>query len=183
MHAHLFKYDKLAFATVPRRQRATGCASNVASHNSNASASRDEVATLMLDLESSLPSMSCSQLASTITGVHCSYKAAVLGVEAGQSELDEVVEYYTSELPDHSWLLTFRARELQAVVRGLLFLGAAPSEPWLKALVEVVRLRAAELPCKDVQGFVEGFRFFGTKLSKAAWLRDATAQLEEFTLN
>jgi len=109
MHAHLFIRDRTAFTAVPRRQRATGSVSSVTCHNGSASASRDQVATLMLKLETSLPSMSCSQLASTITSVQYTYKAAVLGVEAGQSNLDEVVEYYSSELPDRSWLLTFRA--------------------------------------------------------------------------
>jgi hypothetical protein len=94
----------------------------------------------------------------------------------------DVLATFFTATADQLWDL-FDIQELQAIVRGLLFLGAAPSEPWLKALVEVVRLRAAELPSKDVRGFVEGFRFFGTKLSKAEWLRDATAQLEEFTLN
>lgn len=76
----------------------------------------------------------------------------------------------------------FSIPQLMGLVRGLLFLGAAPPEPWLHALVDVVRFRAQELPAKDVQGFVEGFRFFGTKATKAGYLRDATAQLEEFTL-
>lgn len=76
----------------------------------------------------------------------------------------------------------FTLHELQGLVRGLLFLGSVPPEPWLRALVDVVRGRAPEMEAGQVQSFVEGFRFFGTKASKAGWLRDATAQLEEFTL-
>lgn len=76
----------------------------------------------------------------------------------------------------------FTLSELRGLVRGLLYLGAVPSEPWLKSLVAVVRVRVQDLAPKEVQGFVEGFRFFGTKARKAGWLRDATAQLEEFTL-
>lgn len=76
----------------------------------------------------------------------------------------------------------FTLKQLQSLVRGLLFLGAVPPEPWLRALVGVLRGRAQEMEPRDVQVFVEGLRFFGTKARKAGWLRDATAQLEEFTL-
>jgi hypothetical protein len=76
----------------------------------------------------------------------------------------------------------FTVEQVQGLIRGCLFLGTVPPEPWLRALVDMVRFRAQELPPKDVQGFVEGFRFFGTQAGRAGFLRDATAQLEEFTL-
>jgi hypothetical protein len=76
----------------------------------------------------------------------------------------------------------FTVDQVQGLIRGCLFLGTVPPEPWLRALVDMVRFRAQELPAKDVQGFVEGFRFFGTQAGRAGFLRDATAQLEEFTL-
>jgi hypothetical protein len=76
----------------------------------------------------------------------------------------------------------FTVDQVQGLIRGCLFLGTVPPEPWLRALVDMVRFRAQELPPKDVQGFVEGFRFFGTQAGRAGFLRDATAQLEEFTL-
>jgi hypothetical protein len=76
----------------------------------------------------------------------------------------------------------FTVDQVQGLIRGCLFLGTVPPEPWLRAVVDMVRFRAQELPPKDVQGFVEGFRFFGTQAGRAGFLRDATAQLEEFTL-
>ncbi|WIA20478.1 hypothetical protein OEZ85_004882 [Tetradesmus obliquus] len=76
----------------------------------------------------------------------------------------------------------FTVDQVQGLIRGCLFLGTVPPEPWLRACVDMVRFRAQEMPPKDVQGFVEGFRFFGTRAGCAGFLRDATAQLEEFTL-
>ncbi|KAF8057151.1 PIG-K [Scenedesmus sp. PABB004] len=71
--------------------------------------------------------------------------------------------------------------QLLDVVRGLLFVGVAPPEPWLAALVAVVRRQAPELAPRDVTGLVEGLRFFASQ-RPIGWLRDATAQLAEFTL-
>lgn len=76
----------------------------------------------------------------------------------------------------------FTVDQVQGLIRGCLFLGTVPPEPWLRSCVGMVRFRAQEMPPKDVQGFVEGFRFFGTRAGRAGFLRDATAQLEEFTL-
>jgi hypothetical protein len=91
--------------------------------------------------------------------------------------LDSFFSATAQDLP-HLFDLT----QLQGLIKGLLFLGVVPPEPWLKALVGVVRGRASELPPKDVQGFAEGFRFFCSRAMRAGWLRDVTAQLEEFTL-
>jgi len=75
----------------------------------------------------------------------------------------------------------FSLVQLQGIVRGLLFVGCAPPEPWLKGLVQLVRSRAGELGQRDVLGFVEAFRFFGTQAGRVPWLRDVTAMLEEFS--
>jgi hypothetical protein len=75
----------------------------------------------------------------------------------------------------------FTLREFGALARGCLYLGEAPPEPWLAPLVDAVRRDIASLPQRDLQGFLEAFRFFSTQ-RRASWLRDATAQLQEFTL-
>ena len=75
----------------------------------------------------------------------------------------------------------FTLEELQRIVRGLLFVGCAPPEPWLQGLVVLVRGRVGEMGQKELLGFVEAFRFFGTQVGRAPWLRDVTALMEEFS--
>jgi hypothetical protein len=75
----------------------------------------------------------------------------------------------------------FTLDQLQRIVRGLLFVGCAPPEPWLEGLVQLVRGRVGEMGQKDLLGFVEAFRFFGTQVGRAPWLRDVTALMEEFS--
>lgn len=76
---------------------------------------------------------------------------------------------------------TFSLPQLQSIVRGLLFVGSAPPEPWLRGLVELVRGSVGDMTQKELQGFVEGFRFFGTQVGRPAWLRDVTALMQEFS--
>jgi hypothetical protein len=75
----------------------------------------------------------------------------------------------------------FSTAQLQAMVRGLLFVGCAPPERWLKDLVQLVRSQVGQLEQKELLGFTEAFRFFGTQCGRAPWLRDVTALLEEFS--
>jgi hypothetical protein len=75
----------------------------------------------------------------------------------------------------------FSLDQLHSIVRGLLFVGCAPPEPWLQGLVVLVRGRLGEMGQKDMLSFVEAFRFFGTQVGRAPWLRDVTAMLEEFS--
>jgi hypothetical protein len=75
----------------------------------------------------------------------------------------------------------FTLEQLQRIVRGLLFVGCAPPEAWLQGLVQLVRGRVGEMGQKDLLAFVEAFRFFGTQVGRAPWLRDVTALMEEFS--
>lgn len=75
----------------------------------------------------------------------------------------------------------FSLDQLHSIVRGLLFVGCAPPEAWLQGLAVLVRGRLGEMGQKDMLGFVEAFRFFGTQVGRAPWLRDVTAMLEEFS--
>lgn len=66
-------------------------------------------------LQAVLPTMSCSQLAKTGTSVRETYRAALLSTEAASvgSSTDTVtrdlVDFFTSQLPNQSWLLTYRS--------------------------------------------------------------------------
>jgi hypothetical protein len=57
--------------------------------------------------------MSCSQLAQTGTTVRETYRAALRSTEAGSSTDDtttrDLLDFFTSQLPNQSWLLTYRA--------------------------------------------------------------------------
>lgn len=58
--------------------------------------------------------MSCSQLAQTGTTVRETYRAALLSTETGSSGPDDtatrdLLDFFTSQLPNQSWLLTYRA--------------------------------------------------------------------------
>jgi hypothetical protein len=75
----------------------------------------------------------------------------------------------------------FSIKQLQSIMRGLLFVGSAPPEPWLQGMVLFVRSKVGELGQKDMLSFVEAFRFFGTQVGRAPWLRDVTALMEEFS--
>jgi hypothetical protein len=75
----------------------------------------------------------------------------------------------------------FSIAQLQSIMRGLLFVGCAPPEPWLQGMVLMVRSKVGELGQKDLLSFVEAFRFFGTQVGRAPWLRDVTALMEEFS--
>lgn len=74
--------------------------------------SREDVARHMIGIEKSLPGMSLSQLANAFSSCVHTYRAASLS-QLAMSCSDElfvgVVDYFTNELPDQSWLLTFRA--------------------------------------------------------------------------
>lgn len=73
-----------------------------------------------------LPTMSCSQLAETATSIRETYRAALLSTEAAggssnssTAEVQDVsllLDYFNCQLPNQSWLLTYRA----AVERHLL---------------------------------------------------------------
>jgi len=71
--------------------------------------------------------MSCSQLAETATSVRETYRAALLSTEAAGSSSNNnstaevhnvglLLDYFNSQLPNQSWLLTYRA----AVERHLI---------------------------------------------------------------
>lgn len=74
--------------------------------------SREDISRHMLELEGSLPTMSLPQLASCLSSCVHTYRAARLSLSA-MSSTDETVtsfvDYYTNELPEQSWLLTFRS--------------------------------------------------------------------------
>lgn len=73
---------------------------------------RDDVARHMFSLEKALPSMSLGQLANAFSSCVHTYRAASLS-QSAMSNTEEsvlgIVDYYTNELPDQSWLLTLRA--------------------------------------------------------------------------
>lgn len=65
--------------------------------------------------------MSCSQLAQTGTSVRETFRAALLSSECSAGGDDQgtqsLVEYFHSELPNQSWLLTYRTAVEQHLVQ------------------------------------------------------------------
>lgn len=88
-------------------------------------ATKQQLAQHMLTLEKVLPTLSCSQLAHTVSSIAFTYKAAHLSCNAeytseqqqAGSMAHDIIEYITTELPDQSWLLTFREAVGQQILQ------------------------------------------------------------------
>lgn len=83
---------------------------------------RQQLQQHLADLERVLPSLSCSQLANTLSSLALTYQAANLSCEAGTglsnsgqlagsaaaADPHAIVDFYNESFPDQSFLLTFR---------------------------------------------------------------------------
>jgi hypothetical protein len=89
---------------------------------SSSAACRQQLQQHLADLERVLPTLTCSQLANTVSSLALTYQAANLSCEAGAgpssihqlagpgaaADPHAIVEFYTETFPDQSFLLTFR---------------------------------------------------------------------------
>lgn len=101
--------SRLLRPTRHRRAAPPRCQQQQKSSSNNQLLQRDDLCRTLAETEALLQGMSCGQLASTLTWLQQTYRAAALGALAGATTISEVVEFVESELPDQSWLLTFRA--------------------------------------------------------------------------
>lgn len=90
--------------------RATGCLDlDTIVHSADISTAHADSSTVM---QAVLPSMTCHQLAKTGRTVLETYRAALLNSEAAvdtTAGTGDLLNYFISQLPHQSWLLTYRA--------------------------------------------------------------------------